>query len=199
MATTTDCLQSLQDAAEMLDDSPTKQQYEQLDLTPAASTILRHFDGWNAAKRAAGLETNSSRGSRVMSMPDGVDFTDDEWAALSQDQRWHYRNVDHNTQRTLDRRDRLRAAVYEYKRDHCQCQRCGEGDPACLDFHHRNPDEKERAVGEMITYGYGVAKLEAEIEKCDVLCANCHRREHYEIPDAVTPPGAPSAATLDLD
>ena len=51
----------------------------------------------------------------------------------------------------------------------------------------------------MITYGYGVAKLEAEIEKCDVLCANCHRREHYEIPDAVTPPGVTSAATLDLD
>lgn len=189
MATTTDCLQALQDAATTLGESPTKQQYEELGLTPAASTILRHFDSWNAAKRKAGLETNPSRGSRVGSKPDDVDFSDGEWAALSQDQRWHYRHVEHNTQRTIDRRDRLRAAVYEYKRDQCQCRRCGEGDPACLEFHHRDPDDKERAIGELITYGAGPEKLEAEIAKCDVLCANCHRKEHYTVPDAVTPAG----------
>lgn len=85
MATTTDCLHALQEAAATLDASPTKQQYEQLGLTPAASTILRHFDSWNAAKQKAGLDTNASTGSRVGSKPDDVDFTDDEWAALSQD------------------------------------------------------------------------------------------------------------------
>ena len=108
MATTTDYLHALQDAAATLEESPTKQQYEDLGLTPAASTILRHFDGWNAAKREVGLDTNTSTGSRVGPMPDDVDFTDAELAALSQDQRWHYRNREHNTQRTLDRRDRLR-------------------------------------------------------------------------------------------
>jgi hypothetical protein len=199
MATTTDCLHALQDAAATLDESPTKQQYEDLGLTPAASTILRHFDGWNAAKRAAGLATNPSRGSRVGPKPDDVDFTDEEWATLSQDQRWHYRNREHNTQRTLDRRDRLRAAVYEYKRDHCVCHRCGEGDPACLEFHHRDPDEKVRTVSELITYGNSLETVCEEIEKCDVLCANCHRREHYTVPDAVTPPEEPSVASLDLD
>lgn len=189
-ATPTDCLDALQDAATTLGESPTKQQYERLGYTPAASTILRHFDGWNAAKREAGLATDPSTGSRVGPKPDDVDLPDDvTWADLSQDQRWHYRNREHNTQRTLDRRDRLRAAVYEYKRDHCRCRRCGEGDPACLEFHHRDPDEKERSISEMITYGYGVDALEAEIATCDVLCANCHRIEHYEVPDAVSPPG----------
>ena len=196
MATTTDCLRALQDAAETLDDSPTKQQYEALGLTPAASTILRHFDGWNAAKRAAGLETNASTGSRVGSKPDDVDFTDAEWAALSQDQRWHYRNREHNTQRTLDRRDRLRGAVYEYKRDHCECARCGESHPACLEFHHRDPETKERTVSELITYGNSLETVRAEIEKCDVLCANCHRQEHYSVPDAVTPPEAAGKTSL---
>ena len=199
MATTTDCLQALQDAAATLDESPTKQQYEALSLTPAASTILRHFDGWNAAKRAAGLDTNASTGSRVGSKPDDVDFTDAEWAALSQDQRWHYRHREHNTQRSLDRRDRLRAAVYEYKRDHCECTRCGESNPACLEFHHREPEDKERTVSELITYGNSLETVREEIEKCDVLCANCHRREHYTVPDAVTPPAAAGETSLGLE
>jgi hypothetical protein len=199
MATTTDCLQALQDAAATLDESPTKQQYEALSLTPAASTILRHFDGWNAAKRAAGLDTNASTGSRVGSKPDDVDFTDAEWAALSQDQRWHYRHREHNTQRSLDRRDRLRAAVYEYKRDHCECTRCGESNPACLEFHHREPEHKERTVSELITYGNSLETVREEIEKCDVLCANCHRQEHYTVPDAVTPSEAAGETSLGLE
>lgn len=127
-------------------------------------------------------------------LPDDVD-----WADLSQDQRWHYRNVAHNTQRTLDRRARLRAAVYEYKRDHCSCQRCGEDAPACLVFHHRNPDEKEGTVSKLISNGRSLEVIRAEIEKCDVLCANCHQQEHYEVPDPVTPPGEPSAASIDPD
>jgi hypothetical protein len=36
-----ECLEALQEAADVLGESPTKQQYEELGLTPAASTILR--------------------------------------------------------------------------------------------------------------------------------------------------------------
>ena len=55
------------------------------------------------------------------------------------------------------------------------CQICGERDPRCLDFHHRNPSEK--TVG--IAWGRaGLDTLLKEIEKCDVLCANCHRKLH---------------------
>ncbi len=38
------------------------------------------------------------------------------------------------------------------------------------------------AVGKMITHGYGKERLEEEIEKCVILCANCHRKEHYDRP-----------------
>ena len=32
----------------------------------------------------------------------------------------------------------------------------------------------------MISFGYSKDRIEAEIEKCIVLCANCHRKEHYD-------------------
>ena len=40
-------------------------------------------------------------------------------------------------------------------------------------------------VCEMVTYGYSKDKLRDEMDKCELLCANCHRKEHYEVPDGV--------------
>ena len=185
MVTEADCVHALREAAQLLGDSPTKAQYEDLDLTPAASTIIRQCGGWNDAKRLAGLETNHSRGSRVEPKPDGVDLPEGmEWAELSQDQRWHYRNRERNTERSLERRRRLRLWVNERKEER-GCRACGEADPECLDLHHQEPAEKEMKISTMITWGYGKDRLRSEIEKCDVLCANCHRIEHYEMPDGV--------------
>lgn len=58
------------------------------------------------------------------------------------------------------------------------CIRCGEDDPVCLDFHHREPDEKEFSISLASQQGWGRARVLAEIAKCDVLCANCHRKVH---------------------
>lgn len=176
--TETECLDALQEAADRLGKSPTKAEYEELGLTPASATIIRIVGGWNEAKERAKLETNPSRGSRVAPKPDGVELPPGmEWGELSVDQRWHYRNVEWNTERTLERRSRLRAWANEQKRP-VGCSDCGCSDPAVLDFHHPDPGNKRMAVGEMITYGYGIEQLESEIAKCDVLCANCHSEEH---------------------
>ena len=181
MATTPEeCIDALWEAAERLDESPTKAQYESLGLQPASGTIIRQIGGWNDAKRAAGLETAPSTGERVGPKPDDVDVTDREWTSMSVDQRWHYRNPERNLQRTLDRRARLRAWVNERKAQR-GCRDCGEDDPACLDLHHQAPDEKERAVGELITHGYGRDRLREELTACAVLCANCHRQEHHDV------------------
>ncbi|WP_262179096.1 homing endonuclease associated repeat-containing protein [Haloarcula laminariae] len=186
MTSEDDCIRALREAADRLDESPSKAAYEDLGLTPASATIQRVMGGWNAAKEAAGLATNTSTGTRVDPKPDDVDLPDGlEWAELSQDQRWHYRNRDWNRERTLDRRARHRAWVYERKYESTGCVRCGEDDPACLDYHHRDDTEKEMTICEMVTHGYSKEKLRTEIAKCDLLCANCHRKEHYEVPDAV--------------
>jgi hypothetical protein len=65
------------------------------------------------------------------------------------------------------------------------CRDCGERDPIVLDLHHRDPDEKSprlRYRGRSHSTGLidmSLAALMEELAKCDVLCANCHRRETH--------------------
>ena len=57
------------------------------------------------------------------------------------------------------------------------CIICGETNLACLDFHHLDPNEKEGSISKMISTPI---KLEKELKKCIVLCANCHRKLHWD-------------------
>ena len=56
-----------------------------------------------------------------------------------------------------------------------QCIDCGESDPIVLELDHVH-GEKYRNVGDMMS-GYGWKRILAEISKCEVRCANCHRRK----------------------
>jgi hypothetical protein len=58
-----------------------------------------------------------------------------------------------------------------------KCSQCGETYHNCLSFHHRDPAEKDINISRARTMSY--ARLMAEIEKCDILCENCHRKLHY--------------------
>jgi hypothetical protein len=59
------------------------------------------------------------------------------------------------------------------------CLYCEESHPACLDFDHRDPEEKLFGICEGIASGYSIKKLLKEIDKCDVVCSNCHRKRHW--------------------
>ena len=61
-----------------------------------------------------------------------------------------------------------------------KCIECGENHPSCLVFHYRNPDEKDFDIGGSF-YEKSVERVMSEIAKCDVLCANCHRKLHYNL------------------
>lgn len=56
--------------------------------------------------------------------------------------------------------------------------KCGEDHPAALDFHHPDPTRKEFLVSKAVRR-FGRKRLKEEIEKCEVLCANCHRKHHW--------------------
>lgn len=59
------------------------------------------------------------------------------------------------------------------------CVKCGENHPACLDFHHIDPKTKERLISGLPRDGWSKERILKEIKKCVVLCANCHRKEHF--------------------
>jgi len=59
-----------------------------------------------------------------------------------------------------------------------KCTKCGFNHPAALDFHHTNPSEKENLVSALVSMGCFTAAMK-EVQKCIVLCANCHRIHHY--------------------
>lgn len=58
-----------------------------------------------------------------------------------------------------------------------RCKFCGEKEPVCLDFHHRETEQKKFNIG-ISWHAVSRKKLEAEVAKCDVLCSNCHRKLH---------------------
>jgi len=58
------------------------------------------------------------------------------------------------------------------------CCVCGEKDPRCLDLHHRDPEQKLYEVSALIGRSTSWEMIEAEAKKCDVMCANCHRKLH---------------------
>jgi hypothetical protein len=63
-----------------------------------------------------------------------------------------------------------------------RCFVCGEDHPAKLQFHHRNPAEKLFCLSHGSTLSktkqISWAQIVAEINKCDLLCANCHFLHH---------------------
>jgi hypothetical protein len=59
------------------------------------------------------------------------------------------------------------------------CNECGESRIPCLDFHHRNPDEKDMNIGRAV-WCLSKERVLLEIQKCDVLCKNCHAYLHWK-------------------
>ncbi len=83
------------------------------------------------------------------------------------------REMDRKTDR--ERAQFKRAYVRLFKESH-RCEVCGEARTVCLDFHHRDPDSKKFSLSDAETYS--IVRIDAEIKKCILVCANCHRVIH---------------------
>lgn len=92
--------------------------------------------------------------------------------------KWYENNKEKHIEGGKIRKKELKKWVNEYKVSK-KCKSCSENHIAVLDFHHRNPKEKDIDICVAISNGWSKKRLMKEIEKCDVLCSNCHRKLHY--------------------
>ena len=82
----------------------------------------------------------------------------------------------YSKQKTKKSNDRM-VQFREYKKT-LKCNRCGYDDHRALEFHHPN-DDKDRFNPCVIARMRSWENVLKEINKCEVLCSNCHRIEHY--------------------
>ena len=74
------------------------------------------------------------------------------------------------------RRDNIKILAIEYKGSKCQI--CGyDKHIGALEFHHLEPSSKEFGIGAK-GYTRSWDKVKNELDKCILLCANCHRELH---------------------
>jgi len=93
--------------------------------------------------------------------------------------RWYHRNKEKVLERRKQRRLEARDWLRRYK-SRLSCIECGESHPACLQFHHRNREEKNFTISNVAgRQDVSLKRLMQEIEKCEVLCVNCHAKRHW--------------------
>lgn len=90
--------------------------------------------------------------------------------------KWYVENRKNQRRVQNQRKREIREWFYELKTT-LKCSRCDEDHPACIDFHHK--DEKNHLVSQLVIEGAGKETILKEIALCEVLCSNCHRKEHW--------------------
>ena len=79
------------------------------------------------------------------------------------------------TEQTLERQRELKRLAIEYKGG--QCGQCGyDKCPGAMEFHHVGHKDFTIANARLTSF----AKIKDELDKCVLLCSNCHREEHYD-------------------
>ena len=96
--------------------------------------------------------------------------------AAEKAKRWRETNKDYVREKQReDKRNRKLWAI-EYLGGRCtMCKNTYH--PAVYEFHHIDPENKDRDPSKMLQLS--LARLTEELNKCTLLCANCHRITHH--------------------
>lgn len=169
-----DCIESVQKAAEILGESPTQLQYKELDVSPCYATISERY-GWDNIKNLADISVCSPGSHISLEKPKVLDMKEKEWNNISTDRRQYLKN---------------KCKVAELKMN-SGCERCGcNPHPDALDFHHTDPSTKEFHISDFTKTGVKWERVEEEMSKCEIICANCHRKEGAKYSFSDKTPGA---------
>ena len=79
--------------------------------------------------------------------------------------------------RRTEYREEKKYWLENYKKN-LKCQKCGETRWYILTFHHKNPDKKDFNISSSYRIT-NIKKIKKEIEKCEILCQNCHVELHH--------------------
>lgn len=84
-----------------------------------------------------------------------------------------------NLSSNRNRRREIKRLCVEYRGG--KCQQCGYArSMAALDFHHRNPRHRVFSLcSSRVIHTW--SRLKRELDKCDLLCSNCHRELHEKL------------------
>lgn len=105
-----------------------------------------------------------------------------KWCSDSCRQRWRYKNDPVSINRNTYTEQKERAYSNKWKALQYKggkCQTCGEDRPATLCFHHRDPSQKELKLDGRSFANRKWELIKDEVDKCDLLCHNCHHMLHY--------------------
>lgn len=92
--------------------------------------------------------------------------------------RWYLKNKQKVLDNNKRRKKEIQAYVKALKEDN-PCTDCGQHFPYyCMEFDHRDPSTKLTNISRLIRY-WGRKKLDEELEKCDLVCGNCHRKRTF--------------------
>lgn len=80
--------------------------------------------------------------------------------------------------RVSEQRRKVKLQCIEYKGG--KCERCGYNKcPAALEFHHLDPSEKDFGISSN-GISRSFEKCKVEVDKCILVCSNCHAEIHHE-------------------
>ena len=98
---------------------------------------------------------------------------------MAKDKRTYQDRKDYLIKAVYARRKKVRCMAVAYKGG--RCEQCGYN--RCVDaleFHHRDPAQKDFSISAK-GYTRSWSKVKVELDKCSVLCANCHRELHAKL------------------
>ena len=96
---------------------------------------------------------------------------------LRYSREWYKRNSERVIRGKIKRRQETQEWLWELK-ETLKCE-CGQNHIACLVFHHMDPKKKDIQISNAAHNGWSKKRILKEIEKCKVLCANCHAILHW--------------------
>jgi hypothetical protein len=160
-----DFIIAILDVESKIDRSPTESDYKKhrKDIDPSLSRLKERIGSWNRAKELAGLDKYDNNRETIDYSIVDIESDDLNWENLS----------------TRKRRILRRRKWFDRYKDTLSCKSCSESRNPALQFHHKVPANKIDNVSDMANRGYSKKAILQEVNKCEVLCANCHAVKHH--------------------